>query len=279
MKNLTSSPGKTVVLYAQWQAVATEVNFGEHLIELKIGETYQLNPKIIPEDIKDVSLEYTTANVGVADVSEDGIITAIASGETEVSCRVRDNSSMESKVTVIVNELTSNQNMKDTLELDTGEKTVIQIHTAKELAAVSENLAGNYELKADLDLSGMEWKPLGDEENPFTGSFEGNGHSITGFVITDSSCVDYGLFGFMKGSVQNLVLDVKMQLGFSSGERDVYIGSITGRAEQSQLTNCISYTSISMENTKDLDLSFIHKNDTVGYCDAYTIITDCITYE
>lgn len=47
-----------------------------------------------------------------------------------------------------------------------------------------------YRLTADIDLSGSDWVPMGPETNPFTGTFDGEGHTINGLT---SLC----LFGYV----------------------------------------------------------------------------------
>ena len=75
---------------------------------------------------------------------------------------------------------------------------VIEIATAEDLKAVNDNLSGNYVLTADIDLEGAEWTPLGsfvqmgedgeeaetpDPEYAFTGTFDGQGYTISNFTI------------------------------------------------------------------------------------------------
>ena len=52
-----------------------------------------------------------------------------------------------------------------------------------------------YELTADLDLDGMHWQPIGDNDNPFNGLFKGNGHTISNLMIEASGSNQIGLFG------------------------------------------------------------------------------------
>ena len=68
-----------------------------------------------------------------------------------------------------------------------------------------------YELRADLDFdtndsgdadsgdtywkNGNGWVPIGDEDDPFTATFEGNGHSITNLFIDRPDEDEIGLFG------------------------------------------------------------------------------------
>ena len=100
---------------------------------------------------------------------------------------------------------------------------VITVTTAEELAAVSENLAGDYVLGADIDLAGVEWAPLGtympsgeseeEQEIPaadaaFTGRFDGNGHTISNLRITGQDGMAVGLFGCIANAeVGNFTLE------------------------------------------------------------------------
>lgn len=87
---------------------------------------------------------------------------------------------------------------------------VIEISTAEELAAIADDLSGNYVLTADIDLNGVEWIPLGtfvqlgtegeeaEMPNPdfaFSGTFDGQGHTISNFTIHQPQGWCIGLFG------------------------------------------------------------------------------------
>ena len=66
----------------------------------------------------------------------------------------------------------------------------------------------NITLDNDIDLTGIDWTPIGTESRPYTGNFDGGGHTITGLKI-DKSGTDYvGLIGCLGsgGKVQNVTL-------------------------------------------------------------------------
>lgn len=48
-------------------------------------------------------------------------------------------------------------------------------------------------LTADIDLDSQEWTPIGDNNNPFRGSFDGRNHTISNLKVTSSEYA--GLFG------------------------------------------------------------------------------------
>ena len=66
------------------------------------------------------------------------------------------------------------------------------------LKAIANDLGGSYVLANDISLSG-EWLPVGTEEEPFTGTLDGAGHTIKGLSIT-SGDDNVGFFGFTEGA-------------------------------------------------------------------------------
>ena len=86
--------------------------------------------------------------------------------------------------------------------MSTSAFAVTQINDAAGLAAIANDLAGEYELAADIQLAG-EWAPIGNNDAPFTGSFNGNGHTISGLnYTTNGNWV--GLFGASTGTIKNV---------------------------------------------------------------------------
>lgn len=82
------------------------------------------------------------------------------------------------------------------------------ISSADDLAAIGNDPSGEYELTADITLTG-EWMPIGNNDNPFTGTFDGKGHTIKGLAITDTqnNGINWvGLFGAVTGTVKNVAI-------------------------------------------------------------------------
>lgn len=57
-----------------------------------------------------------------------------------------------------------------------------EIRTAAELVEAAKNATGNYKLMTDIDMTGTEWTPW-----DFSGTFDGNGHSILNLSVTTAS--------------------------------------------------------------------------------------------
>ena len=94
-------------------------------------------------------------------------------------------------------------------EVSEGNYTVNNEKGLKNLAELVNNGAIdiNITLTADITLTG-DWTPIGTESRPYTGNFDGGGHTITGLKI-DKSGTDYvGLIGCLGsgGKVQNVTL-------------------------------------------------------------------------
>lgn len=56
------------------------------------------------------------------------------------------------------------------------------------------------ELSADINLNNMDWKAIGTLDKPFKGEFDGNGHLISNFIISDSAATYQGLFGYCESA-------------------------------------------------------------------------------
>jgi len=89
-----------------------------------------------------------------------------------------------------------------------------QISSIQQLQEISSHLDKNFILLKDIDASETnEWNsgkgfiPLGDEEKPFSGNFDGQGFSISGLVVNRPEIEFNGLFGHIdKGGIADLHL-------------------------------------------------------------------------
>ena len=90
----------------------------------------------------------------------------------------------------------------------------VEITTEEELFAIADDLNGSYKLLNDITLT-KSWKTLGNSATPFTGVFDGNGHTIyamnveSDVLYVDDTSIKYmvGMFGVLKGNMQNLTVD------------------------------------------------------------------------
>ena len=108
------------------------------------------------------------------------------------------------------------------------------------------NLGINITLTADIDLSGIDWTPIGiDYNHQYTGTFNGGGHTITGLAVTGSDQYA-GLFGYIGsgGTVKNVTLkDVKIESNHSSGNVGGVAGCSYGNIEYCSVSGSVSSNS------------------------------------
>jgi hypothetical protein len=88
------------------------------------------------------------------------------------------------------------------------EAACIPIKTVNQLQNIQDNLSGDYCLSNDIDASSKtNFKPIGDQSNPFTGTLNGSGFTIRNLTIK-SARQQVGLFGVASAAtIQNLTLE------------------------------------------------------------------------
>ncbi len=118
------------------------------------------------------------------------------------------------------------------------EDTVV-IYNISHLLDLQERVNdGEYNLNAilmtDLDMSGIEWTPIGyKSEYPFNASFDGNGYTISNLTISTAASYQ-GLFGHVyEGTIKNVTLkDPQIKAGS-------YVGALCGYIiEDSEIVGC-----------------------------------------
>ena len=98
----------------------------------------------------------------------------------------------------------------------------------------------NCTLTADIDLTGKEWTPIGDNDNRYTGTFDGGNYTITGLTVNQEGTNYVGLIGFIgsDGTVKNVKLENVNITG------SYYVGGVVGYNSGS-VTACTSSGSVS----------------------------------
>lgn len=129
-----------------------------------------------------------------------------------------------------------------------GNYTVTSTEGLKNIAKlVNEEwkLGINITLTADIDLKGIDWTPIGKDDNKaYTGTFDGNGKTITGLTVTGSDQYA-GLFGYIGsgGTVKNVVLEgVQIESDNSSGYAGGVAGDSWGTIENCSVSGSVSGT-------------------------------------
>ena len=132
-------------------------------------------------------------------------------------------------------------------EVSEGNYTVNNEKGLKNLAELVNNGETdiNITLNTDLNLTNMEWTPIGTESQPYTGTFDGNNYTITGLTVNQTrNCV--GLIGCIgsDGTVKNVKLE-NVNItgnGYSvGGVAGRNYGTIENCSVDGTLTNYVQY--------------------------------------
>ena len=133
-------------------------------------------------------------------------------------------------------------------------------------------------LDADLDLTGVAWKPIGSVFaadgtllHHFSGKFYGNGHTISNLDFSENyGKTEYPSFGFFSevygAEISGLAIQGKLDV---SNSGYVYFGTVAGVAADSKISDCVSDVSFT-DTTEYINgtvaLCGYAINSTIEYC-------------
>lgn len=151
------------------------------------------------------------------------------------------------------------------------------ITTQTQLDTVRTYLSAFYELGCDVALTGS-WTPIGTESTPFTGSLDGNGHSITGLTLTTYSCENIGLFGVCSNArLSNLWVKTSADGVNAIADQIFHVraGILAGYGQMT-LENCHTEGKLTFNYTSNTNYVFVpYYGGLVGFINSPSSITDC----
>ena len=128
-------------------------------------------------------------------------------------------------------------------ELPASGGPIIRIETAEDLKKMAEAVnsgdktaaGAHYVLMGNINMKGAKLDPIGDSESyPFSGTFDGNGYTISNFTIDCHGGEYGGFFGLAKNAnVANLALDYILK-----GKGAVNVGGMAGSIVGGSFENC-----------------------------------------
>ncbi len=142
-------------------------------------------------------------------------------------------------------------------EAETGDaaSTKIEIATAEDFLKIGNDanfpLDGSYLLKNDIAITSEAYVPVGTYAAPFTGSFDGNGKTVTLNVTytnaqakaTVADCAYVGLFGVVKtATVRNLKVAGSMKANTVCGCMGTVIGATQGSCTVENVVSTVEAT-------------------------------------
>ena len=114
-----------------------------------------------------------------------------------------------------------------------------EITTVEQLQAMNQNLSAHYVLKGFIDAGDVLFTPVGNQTNPFTGSFDGSNGWIINLTI-ESSGDNVGLFGFTGAGA--VIKKVNLQMINVDGNDNVggLVGTNNGNISESLVTGSVN---------------------------------------
>ena len=108
----------------------------------------------------------------------------------------------------------------------------------------------------NIDLSGIEtWTPIGSESTPYTGTFDGQGYTISGMTIENAESYS-GLFGNVTGTVKNFT--VTGSITITGDETVARVGGAVGSLGTASAGGTVSGV------TSGVDITVSAGNDHIG---------------
>lgn len=175
----------------------SEIQIAQNPYIVEQGQTIMLEATVLPVTASEKTLQWSISNAAVAKVTAEGKLIARNSGHAVITASATDGSGVTATTYLRV--------------LGEGD---FEIASAEELIEFSACVNSGYtdihaSLTADIDMSGVNLTPIGSEEKPFCGTFDGHGHTISHLLIDRPNDTGVGLFGHITApaTIRNLVLD------------------------------------------------------------------------
>lgn len=248
-RNVTLGATKEVVEDAELElsdAVIFDRNGKEYSFEYS-GKTYVVDV-LAPQGVPAKNIAYYTA------INEDGSVKDAT--ETTDNYITNAGDCLYVAVKLDATENYNEQNLvlkvtmnKLTVKISTYEE-LCKLNSDRELYSKSYRMNMRYELQNDIDCDGAVWMTIcpafGADNNPFSSEFDGNGHTISNFLLNNQSIGDklmhthgphLGFFGYITDSYIHDVTFDNVTASFTrdgytwSGGNTLYFGFVVARME------------------------------------------------
>ncbi|MDO4197131.1 MAG: Ig-like domain-containing protein, partial [Prevotellaceae bacterium] len=94
--------------------VATSISLNRNTLQLKVGETYTLTATILPEDVSNKTVSWSSSNTSVVTVSSSGLVTAKSNGNATITAKTSDGTNLSATCEVIVRTLATSIVLSET---------------------------------------------------------------------------------------------------------------------------------------------------------------------
>ena len=219
---------------------------------LTVGGTLTLTPTIAPDDATDKSVTWTTSDAAVATVDGNGVVTAQGLGTATITATATNGTAdtsddVTATCTVNVYPWAGSGTADDPFQI----QNVDDWNTLAANVTGGETYSGIY-FKMTDDIIGVTTRTGKNSLNPFSGTFDGQGHTMNLNIYTTNTTNTDGStsapFGYISGAtIKNLHITGSETIAYMRA------ASIAGFAENSTITNCWSEVALTSSYGKDID--------------------------
>lgn len=196
-------------------------------------------PDVYPQNATDRTIQYFSSDESIIEIDKNGGWLNPREKGTAIVTATSVDGSFSDTIQVTVVDGTSERWNKMELALfvdgDGSMERPYLIYSEKGLDAIRNDLSANYVLVADIYMNSTEnWERIGTKYDHFTGSLNGNNHSVYNFNV-DGDSLDYnGLFSYLQDAVVKNINFINAYM-YVYGD---YLGIIAGQADNSLIINC-----------------------------------------
>ena len=218
------------------------------------GSTVKLIPTFTPANATKQNVTWTSSELGVATIAADGTVTGVAQGGTTIITVTTEDGGFTATCTVTVTEklkgygwylagkesgnfeISTLEELKQFGLLVNGDRSTL---TFNGLSAAVDFSGKTITLKDNINLNNEEWTPIGTSRQPFKGTFDGNGKTISGLKVSNTTIPRAGFLGYIEEAT---VKNIEVSSGIVSG---IYVGGLVGGSYNSTIENCSSSVNVS----------------------------------
>lgn len=146
--------------------------------------------------------------------------------------------------------------------IETEEQLAQLAHSAAYMGSANQSYC--YQLANDITVTAKFWTPIGEYAS-FHGTFDGNGHTISGVKTSGTNYQYVGLFGVNDGTIKNLTVN-----GNVSGQNNV--GVLTG-VNRGTVENCVTKGSVTGTSNFAGGIAGENYNGTISASGSTAVIT------